>query len=184
MAFSKGKKHLIGLIVFLLVMTTFFIFILLNIDYFDSVVREAVLKYGLIAIFFFCGAAEMLEQPIGPEVIASIGVLFGLDIFIVFIVAVLGSLVGSFASYQIGKNFLRDSISNSCSVGKYGKYCKFFSKWGNLSLLVASLTPIPYVFFLWLAGAFNMKLKNFLVFGVLPRALRIGFVMLIVELIF
>jgi membrane protein YqaA with SNARE-associated domain len=50
-------------------------------------------------------------------------------------------------------------------------------------LLVAAISPIPYVFFVWMSGAFGMKLRDFFYFGAIPRTLRILVVLVFIKFV-
>jgi membrane protein YqaA with SNARE-associated domain len=94
----------------------------------------------------------------------------------------IGSYLGSISSYFVGKSFLERDIKRLCK--KRAKHCKMFRKYGKFALLIACLTPVPYVPFCWLAGASRMNFFDFVVYGLIPRAFRIFIVLFIVGLIF
>lgn len=176
-----NKKQKIFLAVFFSIVVVFFIFTSIYFRTLESVAEDVVSKYGYPAVFVFSILADSLEQPFGPEIFASIGLSFGLDIFAVLVVSVIGSLIGSLISYYVGKKLLYDKIQNTCHTKKYGNYCRFFSKYGGISLFLAALSPIPFVFFCWLSGAFYMRLRDFILFSVAGRTIRIAFILFIVN---
>ena len=108
--------------------------------------------------------------------------VLGLNVLFVFIFAASADLIGCLTSFYVGKNYMANKVKNSCSTEKkYQKYCKFFHKYGRIALLIAMLTPLPNILFVWLAGAFQIKLKDFIIFGSIPSILRIGFILLAVS---
>ena len=175
------RKNKIFLSIFLLVVIALFIVFAANYQVLRPIVEEKIVSYGYSAIFVFSLLADVLEQPFGPEIPASLGVIFGLNIFYVFIFCVAGSFIGSFISFYFGRSILHDKVQQSCVLKKHRNYCRLFQKYGKLTLFLAAVSPIPYVFFCWLSGAFYMKVSTFFFYGLIPRALRIGVVLLIVS---
>ena len=87
------RKSFIVILVFLLIVVGIALLITFNMDYFKEIVNNHVQKYGYIGILIFSFFADLLEQPIGPEVPASIGVLFGLNFVLVIVCSVTGSYI-------------------------------------------------------------------------------------------
>ncbi len=177
-------RHKIFLGFFVGIVLTLFLWIFFNIDFFKSQIEGLVLVYGLTGIFILSLLADALEQPFGPEVPAVIGISFGLNFSSVFIACISGAFFGGLISFYFGKYFLSKKISYTCSTKKYKNYCGIFSKYGKLSLAVASVSPIPYVTFCWFSGSFGMKVRDFIIFGFIPRIFRIGFIMFFFRLFF
>jgi membrane protein YqaA with SNARE-associated domain len=174
------KRNQIYLFVFFVLVIAFFIFVLNNLSSFNNLVEKTVGAFGVFAVFLFSLLSDTLVQPIGPEVSATLGVAFGLNAYLVFLFSILGSLVGGLISFYVGRRFLLEKFEVSCSVKDHRRYCGLFEKYGKLSLAIAAITPLPYVLFVWMAGAFNLNVKDYLLYGFLPRVIRIGFVILIV----
>ncbi len=172
---SKGL-----IIILLLVLVGVILLVYFNLDYFNEVISNYVIKYGLIGVLILSFFADLLEQPIGPEVPASLGVLFGLNLVLVLVFSVIGSYIGSLINYFIGKKYLSFEVKQAFEKGNYKKYHKIFYKYGNLALALAAISPIPWVAFCWLAGSFKMKIRQFVLYGLIPRAVRILTIVLFV----
>jgi undecaprenyl-diphosphatase len=172
------SKILIGIL--LLVLIGILLLVYFNLSYFNKIVSGYVIKYGFIGILILSFFADLLEQPIGPEIPASIGVLLGLNVVLVIIFSVLGSYVGSLVNYFIGRKYLSFEVKQAFEKKDYGKYHKLFYKYGRLALVLAAISPIPWVAFCWLAGSFRMKLRQFVLYGLIPRAARILTIVLFV----
>lgn len=173
-------KNKIFILVFLIVVVLIAFIITLNYNILNEKLDEYIRIYGYPAVFVFSFLADLFEQPIGPEIPSSFAVIFGLNILVVFFVSVMGSYASSLINFYIGRKILSRKIINSCHIKKYSKYCKFFFKYGKLALFLAAITPIPYVTFCWITGAFHMKTRDFFLYGLIPRAFRIGIVILLV----
>lgn len=172
------KKGVI--LIFLLVLLGVLSLVYFNLDYFNEIVTVYVIKYGLIGILVLSFFADLLEQPIGPEVPASLGVLFGLNLVLVLIFSIIGSYIGSLINYFIGKKYLSFEVKGAFEKRGYKKYHKLFYKYGGLVLALAAISPIPWVAFCWLAGSFKMNIKKFVLYGLIPRAFRILTIVLFV----
>lgn len=153
-----------------------------NLSFAKLFIEENIVTYGYFAIFVFGFLTDFIMQPIGPEVPATLGLIFNLNFYYVFLIVLLGSYLGSVISYFIGRGFLERDIKTLCK--KRPKHCKMFRKYGKFALLVACLTPVPYVPFCWLAGASRMGFGNFIIYGLVPRAFRIFLVLFLVGTIF
>lgn len=169
---------LIAIIAVLIVIIT------LNYESINSFIEVNVQDYGYPAIFIFSFLCDIVDQPIVPEVPAVLGIGYGLDVLNVFLVAVAGISIIGFINFSIGRRIFRKKIKELCKIDKYANYCKLFYKYGKLSLLLAALTPLPYVTFVWLSGAFDMKFRTFFIFGMMAKALRLGFFLLVGVLFF
>ena len=161
-----------------------FFAVLFNLDFLESSLRDGIAGWGILAVFILSLIVELLEQPIGPEVPAGFAVALGLSFPLVLLASSIGNFIGSLVSFYIGRNFLAYRIQRVCSVKKHGNYCRFFSKHGRIALFVAAISPVPYVLFCWLSGAFYMKVRDFIIFGSIPRTFRILTVMAFVRFIF
>lgn len=178
---TKNKIFWIFLIIILAILITI---ITINYDQINFFIEQNIGVYGYPAIFFFCMLTDVIDQPIIPEVPSVLGLLYGLDVFFIFLFGVAGIWIMSVINFNIGKRVFKYKIESLSSTSKHRDYCKIFQKYGSLSLFIAALTPLPYVTFVWLSGAFGMKFRTFFVFGMLAKALRLGIFLLIGVLIF
>ena len=92
-----------------------------------------------------------------------------------FFYSVAGIWLISLVNFYIGRKFLAKKFNDACKIGTRDRVCTLFQKYGKIEILVAALTPVPFVSSCWAAGAFKMRLRDFFFFGMLVRALRIGF---------
>jgi undecaprenyl-diphosphatase len=178
------RKDKIFFVIFLMIVVTLILIVTLNLNFFYNFINKYVGIYGYPAVFIFSFLSDVIDQPIGPEVPASVGAVFGLDPLFTFLLAVFGSWSISLINFYIGSKFLSEKLERVCKTKSYINYCKLFYKYGPVALLIAALTPVPYVFTIWLSGSFHMKLRNFFIFGLLARALRIGVILFFVILFF
>lgn len=178
---KKRNKNILWILFFIVIIV--FIVVAINFQAFESSIREYVEIYGYPAVFVLVFITELINQPIGPEVPASFGVLLSMNFLLIFILASIASLAAGIINYNIGSRFLSKRIMMSCDTEKYMNYCRKFYKYGKISVFLAAISPLPYVFFVWLTGAFNIEFNSFLIFGMIPRLARIFVIMLSIALV-
>lgn len=173
----KTKKHTRFLVVFFSIAFFIALLVYLNYDYLQQNMAYLVQQYGYPVVFLLSFLVDVLEQPFGPEIPGSFAIAMGLNAHLVFIIVVTGNLTGVTFSYFIGKTLLANKIQSLGQTEKYARYWDMFLKYGKYGLFVATLSPVPFVFFCWLSGAFNLKMRDFYLYGFVPRILRIGLVL-------
>jgi len=146
-----------------------FFLVLIFLNQIKAEISSIISVYGYIAIFFVALIVDMLAQPIGPEVPLISGKVLGLNMFFVSIFTIIGSAAATFLNYKIGSLFY-DRI---CEDERCKKYLDLYRKYGKYGLFIAAIGPVPYVPFCWFSGAFGMKMRRFVYYGLVPRILRI-----------
>jgi len=177
------RRNKIFLVLFLLIVVTLILIVVLNLEYFNYLIQSNIKTYGYPAVFSFSFLSDVIDQPIGPEIVASFGAIFGLNILYVFLLASFGSLCISLINFYGSRTFLSNRVKNSFTSQQHGKHLELFKKYGKFSLVLAALTPVPYVLFVWLSGSYGMKLRDFFLYATLPRTFRIGFVLWVLYII-
>lgn len=172
------KSDKIFLLVTTLAVIILMIIVIDNLTYFKGAVAKYLMAYGLPSVFVLSFLADFLQQPIGAEIPATFAVVLGLELWSVIILSFIGSILASMLNFYLGKRFFANRFMGSLSVEEYKKYTEMFCKWGDLSMVIAALTPVPYVPFCWIAGAFKMKIRNYILFAIIPRLIRVGFIVL------
>jgi membrane protein YqaA with SNARE-associated domain len=173
------RKNKFFWVFFILALLSLISIISLNYDAINFFIEENIHNYGYPAVFIVSFICDMIDQPILPEIPLVIAVSYGLNPFYVFLIGSLGiSLIG-LINFNIGRKFFRKKIGEICTTKKYFNYCKLFNKYGKICLLFSALSPLPYVTFVWLSGAFNMRFRDFFVLGMLVKTLRLGFFILL-----
>ena len=89
---------------------------------------------------------------------------------VITITSVLGSLVG----YYLGKKWGR-SLFNRFKAEKHLRRIEVLThRYGTMGIFIAAFSPIPYKVFGWAAGMGEMKIKPFIIAGLIGRGLRFG----------
>ena len=89
---------------------------------------------------------------------------------VITITSVLGSLVG----YYIGKKWGRSLFNRFKAEKHLEKIEALTTRYGTVGVFIAAFSPIPYKVFGWAAGMGEMKLKPFIIAGLIGRGLRFG----------
>jgi len=89
---------------------------------------------------------------------------------VITVTSVLGSLVG----YYIGKKWGRSLFSRFKADKHLAKIEALTTRYGTIGIFIAAFSPIPYKVFGWAAGMGEMKLKPFIIAGLIGRGLRFG----------
>ena len=76
-------------------------------------------------------------------------------------------------SFYVGKKFLYKKFKTLGAGKVKQKHLKRLQKYGPWALTIAAISPVPWVIFCWLAGSAKMKLKKFILYGLIPRTFRI-----------
>jgi undecaprenyl-diphosphatase len=89
---------------------------------------------------------------------------------VITITSVLGSVVG----YYIGKKWGRALFSRFKAERHLEKIEALTLRYGTVGIFIAAFSPIPYKVFGWAAGMGEMKMKPFIIAGLMGRGLRFG----------
>ena len=130
-------------------------------------VEELVTAYGLSGAFVIA-VLESFIFPIPTAVIIAPATTFGVDPFLITIVATIGSVLGAVIGYGLGK-YLGRPVAGRLFKKKLQGVEKWFDKYGAWAVLIAAFTPIPFKVFTWASGIFELDMKKFLVASLIGR---------------
>ncbi|MGV8151237.1 MAG: VTT domain-containing protein [Candidatus Woesearchaeota archaeon] len=153
-----------------------FLFVILFFVYIKQSISIFVSDYGYIAIFIVSFITDLLVQPIGPDLPLVLGIFGGLNIWIVFIMVLLGAYLALFVSYKLGKTLGAAGIERIIGKKNFSKLSKYEtgSKW---FMFIGALTPVPYI--PYLAGLWRFSFIDTIIFVVIPRTLRFLIVLML-----
>ncbi len=128
-------------------------------------------NYGTPALFFISVFLDLIPQIISPIIALGAGLLAGMNIYNAILATILGSIVGSILSFMIGKKYMLDVVDILSSKKSMNKMTYLTNKYGKIIIPIAAVSPLPYLPVA--LGAINLSRRNFVIFGLIPRALGI-----------
>ena len=93
--------------------------------------------------------------------------IFGLDFFMLLGLTLIAVISSNYLGYFIGKKYSNNIKRYMINKNNYEKSLSWFNRFGNKTITLLALTPLPY--FPILGGLFKMKLKEFTIFAIIPR---------------
>lgn len=176
---NKGKRNLrkgikIFDIIIISLMIAGSIYLVFNYKTVTDYATADIQYYGLWALFIFTFLFEILPQFISPDYILLFAIGLGINTYIAVIVTILASSLGSWLAFLIGYHYGFGIIASLFSEKKLNKILNFWCKHGKWYVLLSATLPLPIPFIPVLFGALRMSKRDFLVWGIIPRAL--GFI--------
>ncbi|RKY62804.1 MAG: DedA family protein [Candidatus Latescibacterota bacterium] len=125
--------------------------------------------WGLLAL----GFSVAVYQPMAPDVFLVAGSSLGMNPCLAVFVALMGTLAGSAGGYALGR-FVGRKVLYIVRIKEHRlqKAEALFRRYGMWGVALAALSPIPLRETSWLAGAFGMPPRLFLMavaLGIGPR---------------
>ena len=149
------------------------LWVLFKLGTLEKSIVDMVDGYGYAAILAVSFLADMIMQPIGPDIPLVAGILIGLSPIGCLVFAIAGSIAATSLGYYLGRMYGEEGFLKFYGYVKYQKWKKKYDRYGRLLVLLAALTPIPYVPVCWLSGMFRMKFYEFFILAVGARSLRL-----------
>ena len=157
-----------------LVILTLLLFALYGVANTQSINQETsnlINNYGTPALFFISILLDLIPQIVSPLISLGAGLLAGMNIYNAISATILGSTIGSILGFMIGKRYMLDVIDILSSRKSMNKMTHLTNKYGKIIIPIAAISPLPYLPIA--LGAINLSKRNFIIFGLIPRALGI-----------
>ena len=132
--------------------------------------------FGLIGLAIV-SSTEAAFQPVPPDLLVmpmSLSADGPLELFLIFSVATLSSVLGSLGGYAIGFYGGRPLLERFASTDNSEILDNLVSRYGSAGIFIAAVSPIPYKALAWTAGAGKMNIRIFIVAGLIGRGIRFG----------
>ena len=133
-------------------------------------------NFGLIGLALV-SFTESVIQPVPPDLLVipmSMNAASAMELFAIFLVATISSVLGSLGGYALGLYAGRPIIGRFARPSLSMKLDEILLRYGDAGVFVAAVSPIPYKLLAWTAGAGRMDLKPFLLAGIFGRGIRFG----------
>jgi len=167
---SNGKKHFlkVSLVVILLLLICLAIIELSIYSEIEDTFSRTLIIYGPWAIFFLAFILDFIPVFISPIVILLTGIFLGINVHVAVFSAVLGSMFGSIVGYTLGRVFMNKAIYYLAPGNRPDKLTRMVNRYGKVVIPLAAISPLPYMAVV--IGAVNVSTRNFLLYGLIPRA--------------
>lgn len=121
---------------------------------------------------------EAIIQPVPPDLL-FLPMLVAAEgdtalIFWLWIVVAVSSVLGSIIGYWVGRKWGRTVFIRFKAERHLEKIEALTIRYGTAGTFIAAFSPIPYKVFGWAAGMGEMKMRPFIIAGLLGRGLRFG----------
>lgn len=158
---------------FSLVLTALLVLSFVYYGQFRAEISRIVGVYGFPGLFLIGFLLELIPQFFSPHLALVVTIYFGLNLPLALLFIIIGSLLGSTLGFWIGKKKGLEVTYSFVAKGDITRFQELVDKYGKIVLLIAAISPLPYLPVV--AGSLNINWKHFIFFGALPRA--IGFIM-------
>lgn len=137
----------------------------------EQFLSARILSYGVAGLFAVNFFLEFIPQIITPFITLVVALSTFTNLHLAIFTVVLGSFFGSWIGFEVGKKYGFDIMLDFLGQKKTGVAIRFMNRYGRLAVFLASISPLPYI--PMIIGALNMTRKNFVFFGLLPRAIAL-----------
>ncbi|MDH3353401.1 MAG: VTT domain-containing protein [Nanoarchaeota archaeon] len=142
---------------------------LTNITKLDENVYSLIHNYGESALFLISILLDLIPQLISPVIALGTGIIAGINVHYAIIATIFGSTLGSVIGFALGKKYMFEAVDILTSEKSAKRLNTLTNKYGKIIVPLAAISPLPYLpVFL---GAINFSKRNFLIYGIIPRAL-------------
>jgi len=129
-------------------------------------------NYGIPSIFILSLLLDLIPQIISPIIILTAAILAGINIHYAIATTILGSTIGSLVGFVLGKKYMFKAVNLTISKSTTQKLTRLTNKYGKIIVPIAAISPLPYLPIL--LGAMNFTKQNFIIYGLIPRALSLA----------
>ena len=129
-----------------------------------------IIKYEYVGLFIATIIATTV-LPIATDFMVILAIYFELNLLLVVIVATLGSVIGAYTTFMIGRVF-RAYAKRKISEEKLEKYDHMFQKYGVQVIFLGAFTPLPFDVIALAAGLLMVSSVKFVSITCCGRFLR------------
>lgn len=162
----KKRMKLIEIIVIILFLILCIIS-LLNYNSLENKTEQTIQNYGFVGLFLITALLEIVPSVLNGVVGLWAATATGMSIHISMLVAIVGSILGSYIGFIIGEKYGFKYVCAMFEKETVDKILKFWEKYGKSFILIAAITPLPYVPIIF--GALGLSKKEFVIWGIIPR---------------
>ena len=171
---KQTKKDVIEVTIILvtLIVLAFLIYSIANITILKQESSSLIKTYGIPALFIISILLDLIPQYLSPVVILGAAILTDLNIYYTTTAIILGSAIGSIIGYTIGKKYLHNAVDLLTTKKSTEKLTELTNDYGKIIIPLAAVSPVPYLPIV--IGAIQFSKRNFIIYGLIPRALSLA----------
>lgn len=167
---KEVRKSIRVVVLFVVLITLAILFFSFSgIAFSNEDISYRITKYGLPSLFILSLVFDMIPQVISPIVTLSLAIAAGIKVYFAVPTVILGSLIGSVISFSFGRKYMFNAVRVLAKNSSAGKLTYMVNRYGKIVVPIAALSPLPYLPVV--IGSINMSRKNFIIFGLIPRAI-------------
>lgn len=136
---------------------------------------------GLPAIPIGFFSTSIFFSIIPDDLFSAAALLGGVEPWLVFFLASLGSVAGASSAYFLGKRLKDSSILVRVTGNHRDEVKELVTSYGYKALAVATLTPLPDAPFSWICGAHSISFTKFIVTYSICRSFKIGYMIYLLK---
>ena len=126
-------------------------------------------NYGLAGIFFATILAGTIV-PVGSPALVAAAALFGVNPFLLVIVASVGFTLGMAINYGLAYRLGRPFVAKRMAPEHLEQMARLWSKWGLAIFVIFGLIPVlPVELLSFICGLLKTRVVTFLVLSLVPR---------------
>jgi len=129
-------------------------------------------NYGTPALFIISIFLDLIPQMVSPIIALAAGLIAGINIYYAILATILGSAIGSIIGFAIGKKYMFEAVDVLTTKKSINKLTDLTNKYGKIVIPIAAISPLPYLPVA--IGAMNFSKRDFIIFGLIPRAISIA----------
>ena len=172
MTTKRKVFQIIGFILLALILTAFLGTILYH-DQIKAELAHEIQTYGAIGCLLGGFIADTFGGPLGPEWPVIAGILAGITLPTALLMTSIGSVLATIVVYWVGYAFGDVGAREIFTVERFERWQRVFLRNRRITMVLAALTPVPYVTCCLIAGIFKMRPWEYVVFTIVPRIFRI-----------
>ncbi len=167
-------------LLFLIVIILVFILSVLDYPLLKDKIAGLVSSYGFLALFVISFSMEIVPQYLSPHLALIIAYFSKMNLLLALFVVLIGSTTGSVLAFTLGRAYGDSLVYKFIDESSVFKFKKVINEHGKWYVLVAALSPLPYIPLI--LGMLKMSNKIFLLYGIIPRMIGIVIVSIAIYL--
>lgn len=144
---------------------------LINQDIVNDQASSQIQTYGLYGIFVISFLLDLIPQMLSPAMILAAAIFTNINTTLAILATIIGSTLGSIIGFSLGKRYMFKAVDILTSKKSTKKLTLITNKYGKIIIPITAISPFPYLPVLF--GAMNFSTRNFIIYGLIPRAIGI-----------